>query len=91
MSPPVILQGPQDVNILLFGVAKFQCAADGYNTEITWHKHRSTLPRTYRTTTTKEKTEIKSVLEISPSVGFMLGNTVVLLLIRLGVPHHVQT
>ncbi|XP_065904870.1 cell adhesion molecule Dscam1-like isoform X3 [Dysidea avara] len=74
MSPPVIMQDPMDVNVLLFGLAKFQCVAEGYKANITWQKHGSTLPRTSRIyIRLEDKDEIKSILEINSAVGYYAG------------------
>ena len=75
VSPPVILQHPKDVNIMAFGIAKFQCAAKGYDANITWQKHElSLLPRTSRIyNDAKDEDEIKSILEISNAVGYYTG------------------
>ena len=63
-----------DVNVLLFGLAKFQCVAEGYKANITWQKHGSTLPRTSRIyIRLEDKDEIKSILEINSAVGYYAG------------------
>jgi len=74
VSPPVILQDPEDISILLFAFAKFQCIAEGYNANITWTKHDSTLPRTSKIfTRTEDENKVKSILEINNAVGYYAG------------------
>ena len=74
VSPPVILQNLKDVNIMLFGDAKFQCTAKGYNFNITWQKHDSTFPRSSKIYQERvDEDKIKSILEINDAVGFYAG------------------
>jgi len=74
VSPPVIMQNPKNVDIMSFGVAKFQCIAKGYRANITWQKHDSSLPKTSRIYDEKESEDkIKSILEIRNVFGYYSG------------------
>jgi len=74
VSPPVILQHPKDASIKLFGVAKFQCIAKGYNVNIIWQSHGSNLPRASRIYNgTEDEDKVKSILEIDNAVGYYVG------------------
>ena len=59
---------------MIYGVASFQCVADGYNISISWQKDDTKLPRMSTVTESRNEHNVTSVLRIVNTIGYYAGN-----------------
>jgi len=74
VSLPVILKYPENVNVMFYGAAKFQCIASGFHVNVTWLKPRSNLPRKSEVTKSGDAHNITSILKVNNIIGYYAGN-----------------